>query len=107
MSKKSTGSTTRTDLTRLQAMKDSDIAHDEDNPRTTAEDWNGAVMKVGGRVIGRTRGKQKAPTKIAKTIRYSEDVIEQFQATGPGWQTRVDLALRDWLKHHNPAEIKP
>jgi len=24
-------------------------------------------------------------------------VLEQFRATGPGWQTRIDAALKDWL----------
>ncbi len=29
--------------------------------------------------------------------------LEAFDATGEGWQTRVDAALRDWLKKHTPA----
>ena len=31
------------------------------------------------------------------TLRLSPDVLAQFRATGPGWQTRIDSALRDWL----------
>jgi uncharacterized protein (DUF4415 family) len=34
------------------------------------------------------------------TIRLSPDVLAKFKAGGKGWQTRVDLALRDWLKTH-------
>lgn len=49
------------------------------------------------------RGAQKAPTKERITIRLSPDVVETFRATGEGWQTRVDTALRDWLKTHSPA----
>lgn len=100
MSKKSIGNTIQTDLKKLQAMKDSDIAHDDDNPITTDDDWSGAVMKVRGKVIGRTRGLQKSPTKVAKTIRYDADVIERFQASGPGWQTRMNDALKEWLAAH-------
>ncbi len=44
------------------------------------------------------RGPQKAPTKEHITIRLSPEVVERFRATGAGWQTRVDSALRDWLK---------
>ena len=49
------------------------------------------------------RGPQKAPTKERITIRLSPDVVQTFRATGEGWQTRVDTALRDWLKTHSPV----
>lgn len=49
------------------------------------------------------RGPQKTPTKERITIRLSPDVVEQFRASGEGWQTRVDAALREWLKSHTPA----
>lgn len=51
----------------------------------------------------RARGPQKAPTRDRITIRLSHDVVERFRATGDGWQTRVDAALKDWLKTHSPA----
>ncbi len=51
----------------------------------------------------RPRGPQKAPTKVSTTIRLSDDVVRVFRATGDGWQTRVDAALKDWLKTHSPA----
>jgi len=34
---------------------------------------------------------------------YDADVVEAFKATGKGWQTRMNAALRDWLKTHSPA----
>jgi uncharacterized protein (DUF4415 family) len=49
------------------------------------------------------RGPQKAPTKERITIRLSPDVVQAFRNTGEGWQTRVDIALRDWLKTHSPV----
>ena len=51
------------------------------------------------------RGPQKSPTKERITIRLSPDVVDSFRATGDGWQTRVDAALRDWLKSHKPAKV--
>ncbi|MEO5332927.1 MAG: BrnA antitoxin family protein [Magnetococcus sp. YQC-5] len=52
------------------------------------------------RVAGRP--KTLAPN-ISTTIRLDADVIHGFQATGKGWQTRMNDALRDWLKSHSPA----
>ena len=52
------------------------------------------------------RGPQKAPTKERVTIRLSPEVVQRFKATGAGWQTRVDAALQDWLKSHQPAELE-
>ena len=49
------------------------------------------------------RGRQKTPTKERITIRLSREVVEQFRESGEGWQTRVDSALREWLKNHSPA----
>jgi uncharacterized protein (DUF4415 family) len=46
------------------------------------------------------RGPQKAPTKIVTTIRLSRDVIEIFKATGNGWQSRIDSALRQFIAEH-------
>jgi len=46
------------------------------------------------------RGAQKKPTKEPVTIRYSRDVLEYFRATGPGWQARIDAALREWVAQH-------
>ena len=51
------------------------------------------------------RGPQRAPTKQRVTIRLSPEVVERFRATGDGWQTRVDVALQDWLKSHSPTRI--
>jgi len=48
----------------------------------------------------KTRGAQTAPTKISTTIRLSSEVVESFRATGAGWQTKIDLALKQWLEEH-------
>lgn len=42
----------------------------------------------------KTRGLQKAPTKIPVSIRLSPEVVDHFRATGPGWQSRIDEILK-------------
>lgn len=49
------------------------------------------------------RGQQKSPTKERITIRLSREVLQRFRATGEGWQTRMDAALKEWLKRHKRA----
>ena len=46
----------------------------------------------------RRRGQQKAPTKVVTTIRLDADVLEALRASGKGWQSRVNDALRDLVK---------
>ncbi|WP_353477430.1 BrnA antitoxin family protein, partial [Klebsiella pneumoniae] len=48
------------------------------------------------------RAPQKAPTKVQTAVRYDAEVIEAFKATGKGWPTRMNDALREWLKTHKP-----
>lgn len=81
---------------------------DPDCPRTTEADWEGAVMKQAGVEIGRvrTRGPNKRPTKEQVAVRYSAEVLAAFRATGPGWQTRMDAALADWLCTHSPDSLR-
>ncbi len=50
----------------------------------------------------RGRPRAEAPKK-AVNIRLAPDIIDAFRATGRGWQTRVNNALRDWLKEHKPV----
>ncbi|MBL0899795.1 MAG: BrnA antitoxin family protein [Reyranella sp.] len=42
----------------------------------------------------RRRGPQKAPTKELISIRLSRDVLAGFRAGGPGWQGRIEEALK-------------
>jgi uncharacterized protein (DUF4415 family) len=47
------------------------------------------------------RGPQKSPTKVPTTIRFDADVLAALKASGKGWQTRVNEAVKDWLKTHS------
>jgi len=58
-----------------------------------------AVYKARGRPVGSV----KEESKQAVTVRYSPDVLEAFRATGSGWQTRMNDALKEWLQTHSLA----
>ena len=46
-------------------------------------------------------GRPKAEvTKERITIRLSRDVVSTFRATGDGWQTRMDAALKQYIAEH-------
>lgn len=65
---------------------------DPDNqPLTDAE--LSQFKRVRGRPLG-------SGTKEQVTLRLDTQILEQFRATGDGWQTRINEALRDWAKHH-------
>jgi uncharacterized protein (DUF4415 family) len=49
------------------------------------------------------RGKNRQPTKEQIAIRLSVEVLQAFRASGKGWQSRMDDALKDWLKTHSPV----
>ncbi len=59
--------------------------------------------QITARRAGRPVGTTKAEAKQAVTVRYSPDVLAAFRATGAGWQTRMNDALKDWLRTHSPA----
>jgi uncharacterized protein (DUF4415 family) len=77
---------------------------DDDNPEWTKADFANATRFDGVKMsdltpemlarVKKTRGPQKALTKVAVSIRLSPEVISHFKAKGPGWQSRIDDALR-------------
>uniref|UniRef100_E6QJI8 BrnA antitoxin of type II toxin-antitoxin system n=1 Tax=mine drainage metagenome TaxID=410659 RepID=E6QJI8_9ZZZZ len=80
---------------------------DADNPEWTANDFASAQPFIGLPESLRAklppRGLQKAPVKERITMRLSKDVVAKFRASGPGWQTRIDAALKEWLETHHQA----
>jgi uncharacterized protein (DUF4415 family) len=51
------------------------------------------------------RGPQKAPNKVAISIRLAPDVLAALKATGPGWQSRVSELLRKALRANAPERL--
>lgn len=44
------------------------------------------------------RGRPRsAHPKLHVNLRLDSDIVAAFKSTGPGWQTRVNGALRAWL----------
>ena len=46
---------------------------------------------------GRPAGSGK---KELVSVRYDTEVLDAFRKSGEGWQTRMNDALKDWLKAH-------
>jgi uncharacterized protein (DUF4415 family) len=43
-----------------------------------------------------SRGRPRIPNpKVSTTLRLDVDVIEHFRKDGPGWQSRINAALRE------------
>lgn len=80
-------------LRRYDASKDYvwDGADEGDRPLTEAELREGVAR---ARRLGRPPGSNKEST----TIRLDKEVLDAFRADGPGWQTRINAALREWLE---------
>lgn len=84
---------TKTDLQKLDALGDSDIAKAVANDLDAAPDM--APAPIG---IKRVRGPQKKPTKQQVTLRLDRQVIEFFKVGGSGWQTRLNDHLVQTIK---------
>jgi uncharacterized protein (DUF4415 family) len=75
-----------------------DGVDEDDRPLTDAE------LKAGLEVARRKRGRPvSVVTKEQVAIRFDTEILESFRRDGPGWQTRMNNALRDWLKTHSTA----
>lgn len=74
------------------------IAVDVSNPEWTSEDFRRAKPFAEEfpalAESRRGRGPQKEATKVAVSLRLTREVVERFKAGGPGWQTRMDEALK-------------
>jgi uncharacterized protein (DUF4415 family) len=72
------------------------IAADTDNPEWTPRDFARArpFSQAFPGLARKGRGPQRKPTKVAVSLRLTREVVERFKAGGPGWQTRIDEALR-------------
>jgi uncharacterized protein (DUF4415 family) len=69
---------------------------DPDALPLTDADW--AVAKPKARV-GRPLSTQAL--KVPTTIRFDADIVQGLRATGKVWQTRVNDAMREWLRTHS------
>lgn len=75
----------------------------DDAPELTDDFFEQADEYIGDRLIRKGPGRPAGTRKTATTIRLDDDVLAAFKSTGKGWQTRLNAALKDWLKTHRPA----
>ena len=71
----------------------------DDAPELTEEWFQRANVHHGGKLISRGRPAGSG-VKKAITVRFDTEIIEAFRNQGKGWQTRMNDALRDWLRAH-------
>jgi len=84
------------------AVTDSTWVDQDDAPELTEAWFEQADLRKGAKLLRRGRPVSPSP-KISTTLRFDASVLETFKATGKGWQTRMNDALREWLKEHSPA----
>ena len=70
------------------AMADPDAV-----PFTDAEWEQAKPLARRGRPLG-------SGTKTQVTLRLDVEVVEKFRASGDGWQTRINDALKSWVRTH-------
>ena len=79
------------------------VLDDPENPEWTEEDFARAVrpeefpewiFEAFPNTPRPVRGSQKSATKTPISLRVDAEILEQYRATGPGWQSRMNEVLR-------------
>jgi uncharacterized protein (DUF4415 family) len=89
MKKKLTSTKSQTDFARLDKIKDEDIDY-SDAPAITPEMFAKSIVRRG----------LKPRTKTQLTLRVDSDVLEWYKKQGRGYQTRINLLLRAYMREH-------
>ena len=76
----------KSELKRLQALPDNEI---DTGDIPESRDWSDA-----------RRGLFYRPIKQQLTLRLDADLIDWFKKNGTGYQTRINSALRDYVRKH-------
>ena len=71
----------------------------DDAPELEDEFFQQADQYDGERRIKRGRPSGTG-MKTSTTVRFDTDIVDAFRASGPGWQTKMNQALREWLDSH-------
>ena len=74
----------RTDVERVRRMPDAEI---EAQAREEAESFDWAKAEIG-----------LPPSKKQLTVRFDRDIVDWFRAQGPGYQTRMNAVLRQYME---------
>ena len=80
-------------MTRKKRAGASTWVDPDDAPELTDEHFERANVYEGTKLVRRGRPPIAAPKELV-SIRYDREVLDHFRATGPGWQRRMNDALR-------------
>jgi len=64
----------------------------DDAPELTDEWFDKADFMIGRKII--RRGRPAGSAKRLVSLRIDQSVLDRFRADGPGWQSRINEALR-------------
>jgi uncharacterized protein (DUF4415 family) len=92
MKRSATLKKSRTDLARVDAMKDEDIDF-SDSPEIAPEQFARALVRKGFKPVS---------PKEQLTLRIDSDVLEWFRRQGQGYQTKINALLRAYMEAHKP-----
>jgi len=80
----------------------------DDAPELTETFFEQGVWEVAGKAVSRPQAQEElakhrgrpagSGNKVSTTIRFDADILDAFKATGEGWQTRMNDALKEWLR---------
>ena len=85
MKKSSSSKVSKTDWTRVRALKDKDIKLSAEHPEAKVRHIVRGIVR---------RGLRPVPPKTSIALRVDADVLEWFKSQGPGYQTRMNAVLR-------------
>jgi len=85
----------------------------DDAPELDDDFFANAQWTIGDRIVSREEAQREikkvlrgrppgSGKKQSTTVRFDTEVLSAFKATGKGWQTRMNDALRGWLAEHRP-----
>lgn len=77
--------------------KGSHRMRDPDDAPEITEKWIAEADLYRGKKLVQRGRPAGSGQKTQTTLRISKDVLEFFRATGPGWQTRMDNALKRYV----------
>ncbi|MBB2165578.1 BrnA antitoxin family protein [Gluconacetobacter sp. 1b LMG 1731] len=69
----------------------------DDAPELTEAFFDQAEIRQGEKVVRKGRPRSTNPKKLV-SVRLDQDVLDGWRDTGPGWQGRINDALRDALR---------
>ncbi len=83
-------------LHRPSNRRDANWVNLDDASELTNAFFDHADIYKAGKLVRRGRPKLESP-KAQVTLRLDADVLAGLRATGPGWQSRANAALKQWL----------